>query len=63
MAKGKSNGERRGAEKRDVIINEYQSIDRMPMTLGQVGPVYRASLEDLTSQGYIRRAYDDQNER
>lgn len=65
MAK-KSSGmgrEYRGGERRDVIINEYQSLDRLPMTLGQVGPVYRASLDDLSSQGYVRRAYDDRNER
>lgn len=53
----------RGAERRDVVINEYMSIDRLPMSLGQTGPVYRVDMDDLTSTGYIPRAYDDKNER
>jgi hypothetical protein len=53
----------RGAEKRDVVINSYMPIDRMPMTLGQQGPVYYVPTKDRDSTGYIPLAYRDQNER
>jgi hypothetical protein len=53
----------RGAEKRDVVINSYMPIDRMPMTLGQNGPVYYIPTDDRTSSGYNPLAFRDQNER
>ncbi len=65
MAKSKKSGTypQRGAEKRDVVINSYMPIDRMPMTLGQQGPVYYVPSNDSDSTGYIPLAYRDQNTR
>ena len=53
----------RGAEKRDVVINSYLPIDRMPMTLGQSGPVYYIPSNDNDSTGYMPLAYRDENKR
>lgn len=50
----------RGAEKRDVVINSYMPIDRMPKTLGHTGPVYYVP-DNQNSIGYIQEAYDDWN--
>jgi hypothetical protein len=68
MAKSKKSSSgtypyRGGAEKRDVVINSYMPIDRMPMTLGQQGPVYYVPKDDNDSTGYIPLAYRDQNTR
>jgi len=53
----------RHAEKRDVVINSYMPIDRMPMTLGQQGPVYYIPSRDMSSSGYDPLAYRTNNER
>ena len=66
MAKSKKSSgtyPQRGAEKRDVVINSYMPIDRMPMTLGQQGPVYYVPTQDTDSMGNIPLAYRDKNER
>lgn len=62
-AKGSSTYPQRGAEKRDVVINSYMPIDRMPMTLGQNGPVYYIPTDERSknSTGYIPLAFRDQN--
>jgi hypothetical protein len=62
-AKNSSTYPQRGAEKRDVVINSYMSIDKMPMTLGQQGPVYYIPSNDTNSSGYMPLAYRDQNRR
>lgn len=50
----------RGAEKRDVVINSYMPLDRMPMSLGHTGPVYYVP-ENKDGMGYMARAFDDKN--
>lgn len=52
---------RRGAEKRDVVINSYMPIDRMPMTLGHTGPVYYVPESDSNRMGYNPLAFRDKN--
>lgn len=68
MAKSKKSGGSntspyRGAEKRDVVINSYMPIDRMPKTLGHTGPVYFIPNDERTSSGYNPLAFRDGNER